>query len=563
MTDSNQQMPTFAHFQLSQHVQKGLDDLGFTTPTKIQAQTIPSILENHDILGLAETGSGKTAAFGLPILSKIDFATKDPTALILAPTRELAIQVADALKLYGKYINDLRIAPICGGQRYDTQIKYLKRGAHIVVGTPGRVKDLIEKGVLILSDLQFCVLDEADEMLNMGFLEEVEWILKQTPQSKQSVFFSATMPAPIQKITKKYLRNPLEVKIKSKTKTAQTIEQRYLFTNEKSKANMLLQLLSFESFDAAIIFGRTKAMTEQLADFLLSNGFQCKALNGDMPQVKREKTIKQFRQGIFNVIVATDVAARGLDVDTITHVINYDMPENSLSYIHRIGRTGRAGRQGHAITLVTNREQYALSRIEQSTKQKIAKYIPPSHEAIAAKRFEKLTSEINAHLHTEHAKNNKALIQAFCQQQNLSELDVCAALMAMQHKPLGGATLKVDHSHHQESHSSRSHRRSDDRTPNPARNKGRKDNAKNKPSKLRAAVVRYKINVGKKDDARPANIVGAIANEASINRKLIGDIKIYDNHSTVELPSNLPNKALLALSKAWVAGKQLKAAKLN
>lgn len=548
----------FSDFSLNTPIHRALEDAGYKQPTPIQESTIPSILEGRDVLGLAQTGSGKTAAFGLPILSNIDLSQTLPQAIILAPTRELAIQVSDAIHSYGKYLNDLRIAPICGGQRYDTQIKYLKKKAHIVVGTPGRVMDLIEKGILILSNIKYVVLDEADEMLNMGFLDDVEWILKQTPKERQTVLFSATMPAPIQKITQKHLNNPLNVSIKSKTKTASTITQKYIQTANANKSSALLQILSNEPFDAVIIFGRTKAITEQLADLLVSSGFQCKALNGDMPQIKREKTIKQFRAGIFNIIVATDVAARGLDVDSITHVINYDIPQSSLSYIHRIGRTGRAGRKGLAITIVSQKEMYALRRLEKATKQQIERYKLPSKEEQAKQQFNKIAQRLTEKLKSGKQETARDLIKTYCQENDVSELDVCAALLAMQTQTTHANLPAIDISNEFEDRGGRKRDRRDEKPKKYGQSK--KDNKDKKGKKSKIANLkfkRYKISLGQADNIKPGNIVGAIANEASLARNLIGDIKIYEDHSTVELPNNLPNKVLQTLSKSWFGGKQL------
>jgi len=528
-------------------------------------RAIPLALEGKDLLARARTGSGKTAAFSLPILSTIKLEKRHPQVLILAPTRELAIQVSDSVKKYGQYYDGLRVLPIYGGQSYDTQIRFLNKKASIVVGTPGRIMDLINKGALNLSELKYLVLDEADEMLNMGFLEDVEWIINQTPKNRQTVLFSATMPPPIQKISQRYLKAPKEIKIQAKTATASTIEQKYMIVQRRQKLTALTQLLEVETFDGMIIFAKTKSMTNDLADMLVNAGYRCMALNGEMQQSTREKTISKFKAGAFDIIVATDVAARGLDVERVTHVINYDIPHNAMTYIHRIGRTGRAGREGTAVTLISSIENRSLRMIEQTTKQKIAKISLPSAQDIQRKRIDNFKETITASLNSKDHDFYKEIIKEYCEANKVTELDVSAALAGLLHKKKSLANipeiLKV------EDRRERDDRRGDrrDRRDRGDRRdrRGRARDGDRFYSRSDSDMERYCIKVGKMHGVMPGNIVGAIANEISINSKSIGQIKIHQKHSTVDLPKNLPRKALDVLSKVWVAGQQLHISKVG
>lgn len=598
----------FSEFCLNQQILSALDDLGYENATEIQKQSIPHIIQGRDVLGLAQTGSGKTAAFGLPILSKIQFNSKAPQALILAPTRELAIQVSDAIKSFAKHLRNVSILPVFGGQSYTIQIRALHRGVDIVVGTPGRIKDLITRNVLDLSDIKFMVLDEADEMLNMGFLEDVEWIMEHTPENRQTVLFSATMPPPIQKITKRHMKNPLDISVKSKTATASTIEQRCYITAQRRMPELLTNLLQAEMHDGVIIFTKTKSMTADIAEQLARSGFRCMALNGDMPQKNREDTIRQFRSGVFDIIVATDVAARGIDVDRVTHVVNYGLPQSTLAYIHRIGRTGRAGRTGIAITLVDHNEKYAIKKIERMTKQHISECPAPTFKDIERVRFERLKKKIDENISSADLQSLKTFIKTYCKETGHAELDVSAALAALIQGPMPKITAdKPSRDHHAERGSSdrrdskdgrRRERKFDDTERRDTRPKSFKDKSekeskfgkarkststfeadtrdtkdakvkkkkygkKEKVDSSSASMQRYTINIGSADGIKPNHIVGAIANETTINRKMIGQINIYDDHSIVELPKDLPTKQLLAISNAWFAGKQMKACKLN
>ena len=379
---------TFSDLGLAPEVLKALADVGYETPSQIQALTIPPLLEGRHVVGLAQTGTGKTAAFALPILSQLDFSQKTPQALVLAPTRELALQVSEAFEKYAAHMKGVKVLPIYGGQGYGVQLSALRRGVHVVVGTPGRIMDHLEKGTLDLSELRFLVLDEADEMLKMGFAEDVETILADTPDSKHVALFSATMPAQIRRISKKYLADPVEITVKSKTSTVSSITQRYLIVSYPQKVDALTRILEVENFEGMIVFVRTKNETETLAEKLRARGYSAMAINGDVAQVQRERTINQLKAGKLDILVATDVAARGLDVERISHVVNYDIPTDTESYVHRIGRTGRAGRSGDSIAFVTPRERHLLRAIEKATRQPVELMHLPSVDSVNDKRLE-------------------------------------------------------------------------------------------------------------------------------------------------------------------------------
>ena len=385
---------TFSQLALNKSLLKALDEVGYETPSPIQAETIPLLLEGRDVLGQAQTGTGKTAAFALPFLSNLDLRQKQPQVLVLAPTRELAIQVAEAFQKYASHIKGFHVLPIYGGQDYRGQIRGLERGVHVVVGTPGRVMDHMRRGTLVLDDLKALVLDEADEMLRMGFIEDVEWILEQTPADRQIALFSATMPQQIRRIATKYLNDPAQVTIKVKTTTAETIRQRFWPVSGVHKLDALTRILEAELFDAMIIFVRTKTTTVDLSEKLEARGYASAPLNGDIQQRQRERTIQQLKNGKLDIIVATDVAARGLDVERISHVVNYDVPHDTEAYVHRIGRTGRAGREGDAILFVAPREKRMLKAIEKATRKKIEMMDLPSTELINDKRIAKFKQRI-------------------------------------------------------------------------------------------------------------------------------------------------------------------------
>ncbi len=570
---STEQVNTFDQLQLSNPILKALDDVGYETPSPIQAETIPLLLDGRDVLGQAQTGTGKTAAFALPILSKLDLKQKDPQVLVLAPTRELAIQVAEAFQKYASHIKNFHVLPVYGGQDYSGQIRALKRGVHVVVGTPGRVMDHMRKGTLKLDQLSALVLDEADEMLRMGFIDDVEWILEQTPPKRQIALFSATMPSQVRRIANQHLNNPAEITIKMKTATAELTRQRFWPVSGMHKLDALTRILEAESFDAMLIFVRTRILTIDLAEKLSARGFSATALNGDIPQKQRERTIEHLKKGKLDILVATDVAARGLDVDRISHVVNYDIPHDTEAYIHRIGRTGRAGREGDAILFVAPRERRMLNAIERATNKKIEMMELPSTELINDKRIEQFKQSITDTLANEDLTLFKQLVEKYQQENDIPALDIASALarlvqgnspLLLQHKP----TPKSDKSW---SKVNRGDSGSDGRRAGKPRERGReagadygsaRDRSRAKPQRNDSppdkGMERFRIEVGHKHDVMPGNIVGAIANEAGLDAKHIGRINIHDDHSTVDLPSDMPDGVFKELKNVWVSGQTLK-----
>lgn len=562
---------TFNDLALNKSLYKILDEIGYESPSPIQAEAIPLLLEGRDIIGQAQTGTGKTAAFALPLINNIDLKQKDPQLLVLAPTRELAIQVAEAFQKYATYMNGFHVLPVYGGSEYSGQIRALKRGVHVVVGTPGRVMDHIRKGTLKLGSLRALVLDEADEMLRMGFIDDVEWILDQTPDDRQIALFSATMPQQIRRIATRYLNDPAHVTIKAKTATIDTIRQRFWPVSGVHKLDALTRILEAEDFDAMIIFVKTKNSTVELSDKLSARGYSSSALNGDIAQNQRERTIKNVKSGQIDIIVATDVAARGLDVQRISHVVNYDVPHDTESYVHRIGRTGRAGKKGDAILFVAPREKRMLSSIERATRQKIEMMELPSTEIINDKRIDKFKQSITDILAIGELGIFSQLIEQYQQEHNIPAIEIAAALakklqgnneFLLTNKPQRKAKSREDWDNNSRSSDDRSKRerprrdRSErnDRDRPPRREKQVRDTA------LDEGMDRYRIEVGHNHEVKPGNIVGAIANEADIESKFIGRISIYDNHSTVDLPEKMPKELLQTLKKVWVSGQQLKIA---
>lgn len=549
---SNQDTPQtrFEDLNLSDPVLKALKDIGYEIPTPIQAQTIPYIIEGRDVLGQAQTGTGKTAAFALPLLSRIDLKVKDPQVLVLTPTRELAIQVAEAFHRYAAKMKNFHILPVYGGQDYSIQLRQLKRGVHVVVGTPGRVMDHMRRDTLKLGSLQCLVLDEADEMLRMGFIDDVEWVLEQTPKERQIALFSATMPRTIQRIVKQHLHNPQEVTIKVKTRTADTINQRYWMVSGLHKLDALTRILEGESFDGMIVFVRTKTATEELAEKLEARGYSAAPLNGDIPQKRRERTIDSLKSGKIDILVATDVAARGLDIDRISHVINYDIPYDGEAYIHRIGRTGRAGRSGEAILFVSPRERRMLYSIEQATKKRIDMMNLPSTEIINNKRIAEFKARITETLAVNQLGLFYQLVEEYRQEHNIPAIEIAAALakisqgdkpLLLENKPIPKVEFEKERP----------------RKSKPSSNRERSSGGPEK------GMERFRIEVGEVDNIKPGNIVGAIANEAGIDSKYIGRIHIYDQYSTVDLPDDLPNDVLRKLKKVRVAKKQMQLSKFN
>jgi ATP-dependent RNA helicase DeaD len=559
----------FADLDLPAPLLKALRDLGYETPSPIQAATIPLLLEGRDVLGQAQTGTGKTAAFALPTIASLDLKQHTPQVLVLAPTRELAIQVAEAFQTYASHVKGFHVMPIYGGQAYGPQLSALRRGVHVVVGTPGRVIDHIEKGSLDLSKLKTLVLDEADEMLRMGFIDEVEQILQKTPQDRQTALFSATMPPQIKRIAHTYLRNPAEVTVASKTTTAANITQRYWLVAGMQKLDALTRILEAEPFDGMIIFARTKLGTEELASKLQARGFAAAAINGDMAQQQRERTIEQLKNGKVDILVATDVAARGLDVERLSHVINYDVPSDPESYTHRIGRTGRAGRSGQAILFVTPRERGLLKAIERATRQAVAPLTLPTVKEVNLVRVARFKDQITETLAAGELDAFRSLIEEYEREHNVPAVDVAAALakLARGDEPLLLDKPERDVKPAWEERPQRAPR--SDATPQPTwdeRNQraprgeaapGYKRERERAPHAPEPGMGTYRIEVGHVNGVKPGNIVGAIANEAGIESKYIGRIEIYDDHTMLDLPVDLPPDLLEHLKKVWVAGQQL------
>ncbi|HBR60215.1 MAG: ATP-dependent RNA helicase [Deltaproteobacteria bacterium] len=558
---------TFSQFELKPALHKALDQVGYETPTPIQEQTIALLLEKKDVLGQAQTGTGKTAAFALPLLSNLNLRQKDPQVLVLTPTRELAIQVAEAFKKYASEMKSFHVLPIYGGQEYRGQIRGLQRGVHVVVGTPGRVMDHMRRGTLKLGNLTTLVLDEADEMLRMGFIDDVEWILEQTPGKRQIALFSATMPQQIRRIATRYLKDPVQITIKDKTTTATTIRQRFWPVSGMHKLDALTRILEAEPFEAMLIFVRTKTATVELSAKLEARGYASTPLNGDIKQNQRERTIEQLKKGKLDILVATDVAARGLDVERISHVVNYDIPHDTEGYVHRIGRTGRAGRQGDAILFVAPREKRMLHAIERSTNQKIELMELPSTELINDQRIVKFKQRITDTLATEELGQFYQMIEQYQQEHNVPALEIAASLA----KLLQGdspfmlqakANRRKEVESWQDDDAKPRRNRGADRGKERGRehDKGRgkdQDRAPRKELPLEEGMERFRLEVGHNHEVKPNNIVGAIANEAGLDSQHIGRINIYDNYSVIDLPEGMPKDVFSDLKKVWVAGKQL------
>lgn len=533
----------FSELGLSEPILKALDEVGYESPSPIQAETIPPLLAGRDVLGQAQTGTGKTAAFALPILAGLDLSRAMPQALVLTPTRELAIQVAEAFHKYGKHLPGFHVLPIYGGQSYTPQLRNLQRGAHVVVGTPGRILDHLDRGTLDLSALQTLVLDEADEMLRMGFVDDVESVLKACPAQRRIALFSATMPRPIQRIAEQYLRDPVRVAISAKTQTVSAIRQRYWRVVGMDKLDALTRLLEIENFDAMIVFTRTKQATEELAEKLSARGFAAQAINGDIVQSLRERTIARLKDGQLDILVATDVAARGLDVERISHVINYDIPVDTESYVHRIGRTGRAGRSGEAILFVTPREQHLLRAIERATRQPIEPMKLPSAAEINNVRLQKFKQRVVDALELPDLALYSHIVSEIEGSSDIPMPMIAAALarLVQGDEPL----LLAPESE------AREERRSE-----PAREERRpKANA----GRGNTGLARYQLGVGHEHAVRPAQIVGALANELGLERDQIGRIEIRDRYSIVELPADLTDDLLTQLQHVRVAGQRLRA----
>jgi len=544
----------FADLGLSAPILKTLTEIGYETPSPIQAQAIPVLLKGGDILGMAQTGTGKTAAFALPILSNIDLKQKSPQVLVLAPTRELAIQVAEAFQTFSRGIKGLHVLPIYGGSEYGSQIRALKRGVHVVVGTPGRVMDHIKKGTLKLDELSAMVLDEADEMLRMGFIDDVEWILKHTPDSRQIALFSATMPKEVHRIANTYLKDPTEVIIKQKSSTASTIDQKYWLVSGLHKLDALTRILEAEEFDGIIIFVRTKTATVELAEKLEARGYAAAALNGDIAQNQRERIVDQLKSGKLDILIATDVVARGLDVERISHVINYDIPYDNESYVHRIGRTGRAGRSGTAILFVAPRERRLLRSIEASTKKKIPQMELPTAQEINDTRIVRFKDKIVDSAQSNDLDFYQKMVESIESENNIPAIEIAAGLAKLLQ---GDVPFFLDEKPIKKAEFS-------DRNDRPnRREKGERNPRGRRQTPPNEGMDRFRIEVGRQHGVKPGNIIGCIANEAGLDGEHIQKLNIEDAYSLVDLPTEMPKDIFNDLKKAWVCGQQLKIARIK
>jgi ATP-dependent RNA helicase DeaD len=562
VSDTEEQPATFADLGLGDRILKALKDIGYESPSAIQAETIPHLLASRDVMGLAQTGTGKTAAFALPILDQLDLAQKTPQALVLAPTRELALQVCEAFEKYAANLRGVHVLPVYGGQGYGVQLSALRRGVHVVVGTPGRIMDHLEKGTLDLTELRFLVLDEADEMLNMGFAEDVETILADTPADKQVALFSATMPKQIKSLSAKYLKNPVEIAIERKTRTAENIRQRYLMVSYPQKVDALTRILEVENFEGSIVFVRTKNETETLAEKLRARGYSAAAINGDIVQAQRERTVNQLKDGKLDILVATDVAARGIDVSRISHVFNYDIPTDTEAYVHRIGRTGRAGRSGDAISFITPRERYLLKHIEKATRSTLEQMQLPSVDAINESRLSRFDDQITAALESPQISFFRDVVSHYIREHDVPEVDVAAALaIAMQ----GDTPLLLEpepeprpRKDRYDERPDRGYRKRDswDRDGGRA-DRGGRDRGPRSGEKFQA----YKIQVGKRHRVEPRQIVGALANEGGLDRRDFGKITIRPDYSIVELPAQLTDDQWERLKSTRISGKLIELAK--
>ena len=543
MTKPKIATPSFRDMNIAEPFLAVLDEIGYETPTPIQAQAIPHLLQGLDLLGHAPTGTGKTAAFALPLLSRLNMDDKNVQVMTLTPTRELAIQVAEAFQRYASHLKGFHVLPIYGGQEYSGQIRALKRGVQVVVGTPGRVMDHMRKGTLKLGGLQALVLDEADEMLRMGFIDEVQWILDQTPEKRQMALFSATMPKEVERIARRHLNNPQEVSIKARTATAETIRQRYWQVSGLHKLDALTRILEVEDFEAILMFVRTKTATTELAEKLEARGYSAAAMNGDMAQAHREQTVERLKRGSLDILVATDVAARGLDVERISHVVNYDIPYDTEAYIHRIGRTGRAGRSGEAILFVAPRERRMLSAIERATRQKIERLQLPTTETVNNKRIADFKQKISDTLAGGEMTFMQNLVEQYRNEHDVPALDIAAALakMSIGDKPL---LLSADKERKA---------RDFDKESAP---RGKKRHDRTIPE-LDSDKQRYRIEVGHEHGVKPGNIVGAIANEAGLAGDHIGSISIDQEFSLVDLPAGMPKDIFMDLRKVRVCGRPM------
>ncbi|GAB3599458.1 DEAD/DEAH box helicase [Microbacterium tumbae] len=540
--------PGFEELGITGPVLKATRDLGYETPSPIQAATIPTLLAGRDVVGMAQTGTGKTAAFALPVLERLDVSQKTPQALVLAPTRELALQVCEAFESYATRMKGVHVLPVYGGQGYGVQLSALRRGVHVIVGTPGRIMDHLAKGTLDLSELKYLVLDEADEMLKMGFAEDVEQILAQTPSEKQVALFSATMPAQIRRLAQQYLHDPEEITIKSKTATSTNITQRYLVVSYAQKVDALTRILEVENFDGMIVFVRTKNETETLAEKLRARGYSAAAINGDVPQVQRERSVNQLKDGKLDILVATDVAARGLDVERISHVVNFDIPTDTESYVHRIGRTGRAGRTGDAISFITPRERYLLGHIEKATRQQPTQMQLPTTEDINTTRLARFDDAITTALsETGRIEAFRDIVAHYVRHHDVPEADVAAALAVVAQ---GETPLLLDPENDPLARAVAA-----DNRPPRERTGGREQREPRTPRRGKGDYTPYRIEVGRRHRVEPRQIVGALANEGGLGRDDFGAINIRPDFSIVELPASMDAAVLDKLRDTRISGR--------
>jgi len=538
--------PDFASLGISKPVLQAVQELGYEQPSPIQAQSIPILLEGANLLGIAQTGTGKTAAFALPLLSRLDSSQSAPQIMVLAPTRELAIQVAEAFQTYARHLKSFHVLPIYGGQDMRGQLRGLQRGVQVIVGTPGRILDHLRRRSLDLSKLRALVLDEADEMLRMGFIDDVETILAETPSTCQRALFSATMPPAIRRVVKKYLGDAREVSIAAKTRTVERISQRYLMVQGRHKLDALTRILEVEEFDGMLIFVRTKSTTVELAEKLEARGFSAAALNGDLSQALRERTVNRLKKGDVDIVVATDVAARGLDVDRISHVVNYDIPYDNESYVHRIGRTGRAGREGCAILFVAPKERHLLRAIEKSTGQQVTSMELPTGEQVSTQRVQQFQEHILRNLDTQDLDRFRELLEGMAHDRELSMSDIAAAMawQLQQERPLFPKLASIEVASHEKSIGRDKKSDTSPRDRSQKRKERPTDKRKQRDEFGEFEMTTYRMEVGKNHGVTPGDIVGAIANEADIESRYIGQIKLYDDHSTVDLPEGMPPELL-------------------
>ena len=579
-SDESPSAINFSDLALPAPLLRALSDVGYESPSPIQAATIPVLLSGADMLGQAQTGTGKTAAFALPALARLDLSKHEPQVLVLVPTRELALQVAEAFLKYAAHLKGFHVLPIYGGQSYQPQLNALRRGVHVVVGTPGRVIDHMNRGTLKLAGLTLLVLDEADEMLRMGFVDAVESILEQTPPQRQVALFSATIPAPIRRIAAKHLRAPVEVTIKSRTSTATNIRQRYWMVSGMHKLDALTRILEAETFDGMLVFTRTKQATVELAEKLEARGFAAAPLNGDIPQPQRERTVARLKAGEIDIVVATDVAARGLDVERIGHVVNYDVPYDTESYVHRIGRTGRAGRNGEAILFIAPRERNMLRAIERATRQVIEPMNLPTVDAVNALRIAKFKQRVTEIIAKGDAAAFRPVLEQFEAESGLPLIDIAAALALLSQ---GTTPLLLSGKSERAPERAPPERvRLPDAAPAfeaaaapapPARSRPSErfvetqtDSRPERKSRDKAPaghMETFRIEVGSVHGIKPGNIVGAIANEAGIEGVHIGRVDIREDHSFVDLPEGMPKQIFTQLHKVRVAGRELKISRVH